>query len=129
MNQDSASASRNAASSSDSDSEDDQPPAPALTLVSDTRISNFDLERVPLHLREIFIYAQRFGKSDESERRRLLQKTTPGELRQALDAVAPYLDDISEWADSGEQSSELESYISLAHGYREMETNLSDPAS
>ncbi|MEO1171695.1 MAG: hypothetical protein AAFX94_06545 [Myxococcota bacterium] len=105
---------------SDADSEGDKPPPASLSLVPEEDAPTaapspfvFDLERVPMHLREIFIYAQRWGMADVKSRRERLARTTEGELRQIADAVAPYLDDIRAWFDSGERCVELQTYLAV----------------
>lgn len=112
---------------SEAESESDKPPpASSLSLVQPIPRQSapsavFDLERVPMHLREIFIYAQRWGMANPAERRVLLARTTDGELRQVADAVAPYIDDIRAWSQTGEPCSELETYLALAEAHQEIE--------
>ncbi len=103
----------------EADSEDDKPPAASLELVP-----NFDLDRVPLHLREIFVYAQAWGSLSDSDRHERIERLTDGELHQIVDAVAPYLDDIRAWEASGERCMELDSYLALARAHQEIEAAL-----
>lgn len=104
---------------SEADSEGDKPPAASLEL-----IQSFDLDRVPLHLREIFVYAQAWGTLDACERRERIERLTEGELHQIVDSVAPYLDDIREWEARDEPCVELDTYLALARAHEEIEAAL-----
>ncbi len=101
----------------EADSEDD----PSLPIpVSPT--ASYDLERIPMHLRDIFVYAQSLGIADHESRRHRIGATTPGELRQVADAVAPYLDDIRSWRNQEPKPGrELALYLSLAKAHAEIE--------
>ncbi|MEM6732905.1 MAG: hypothetical protein AAF658_15220 [Myxococcota bacterium] len=104
---------------SESESEGDKPPAASLELVS-----SFDLDRVPMHLREIFVYAQAWGTIDDRQRRERIDRLSEGELRQIADAVAPYLDDIVSWESQAAPCLELRTYQGLAVAHREIEASL-----
>ena len=103
----------------DADSEGDKPPAASLELVQ-----SFDLDRVTLHLREIFVYANTRGTLGEVARRQRIERLTEGELRQIVDSVAPYLDDIRDWQAEGPTCVELTTYLTLAEAHREIEAAL-----
>lgn len=103
----------------ETDSEGDKPPAAPLELVQ-----SFDLDRVPLHLREIFVYAQAWGALGRDQRRERIDRLTEGELRQIVDSVAPYLDDIRDWRATGDPCVELDTYVALAEAHHEIEAAL-----
>lgn len=104
----------------EADSEDD----PSLPITVPTKPS-YDLEQIPMHLREIFVYAQSWGIADPESRCHRIRTTTPGELRQVADAVAPYLDDIRSWRNQEPTPGrELALYLSLAKAHAEIEDSI-----